>query len=205
MNQPESIDVTTATSTALLDGLRQSDAESVWSEFVDRYRPLIVRYAGRLGLATEDAEDAAQQTLTVFAQAYHQGKYDRAKGRLRHWLYGIARNQIRNWRRRQPNRFVQIDSPSGKTDFFAGLADENELESVWDEEWRDAVLRECLAQVRREVQPATYEAFDLFALQGQAAQCVAEKLGITSNAVFGAKRRILKRIRELHETMEDLR
>lgn len=193
--------LTTATSTYLLDGLKSPDNHTIWRQYVDRYRPILVGYARRLGLG-DDAEDVAQQVLASFSTAYRRGKYDRDKGRLRDWLFGIARNELRNWRRRHSRREVQVGGDADQTDFFAQLRDEDYLEKTWELEWRQAVVRQCLEEVRLEVDAKTLEAFELFASQGLPARSVAERLGITSNAVFIAKHRVLKRIRELLPEME---
>lgn len=197
-------DLTTMTSTFILEGLRDPANRAVWEEYVARYRPLLIKYARRLGLAEADAEDVAQQTLVAFSTAYQQGKYERDKGRLRVWLFAIARNQVVNWRRGQRSRELQVGDSDSGTGYFAGLADDTSMETIWDEEWRAAVLARCLEQVRTEVQPTTYEAFAMFACQGVPAEDVAKKLGMTANAVFGAKRRILRRVRELLPTLEDI-
>jgi len=52
------------------------------------------------------------------------------------------------------------------------------------------------------VSPQTLEAFVMFGLQGQPAEVVAERLGMTTNAVFGAKRRVLERLEDLKAAME---
>jgi RNA polymerase sigma-70 factor (ECF subfamily) len=195
---------TTRTSTYLLEGLRDRANAAVWQEFIDRYRPMIVRYGIRLGLNSADAEDVAQQTLVSFCTSYQQGKYDRNKGRLRHWLFGIARNQIANWSRRKRSREVQIPDASDQTGFFAGIGDDDAIERVWEQEWRDTLMQQCLAEIRREVEPHTFEAFDLFAAKGLPAEQVAEKLGMSANAVFSAKRRILRRVRELLPKLDEI-
>jgi RNA polymerase sigma-70 factor (ECF subfamily) len=65
-------------------------------------------------------------------------------------------------------------------------------------------VEECLRIVRSEVQPRTYEAFRRFAIEEQPASAVAEELGLSANAVFLAKSRILKRVRELMPLVEDV-
>ena len=192
----------TCTSTYLLEGLKNPDNQTVWRQYVERYRPLLVRHGRRLGLGADDAEDVAQHALLSFCKAYQGGKYDRDKGRLRDWLFGNVRNEIRNWRRQHQQREVQVASRPSQTDFFAQLGDEDRWEQVWEQEWRDAVMRQCLQEVRREVDPKTFEAFELFASRGWPAARVAEQLGLTANAVFIAKHRILRRIRELLPRME---
>lgn len=203
-NQPDPAITQTITSTYLLEGLKHADNATVWQQFVERYRPLIVRYAMRLGLNESDAQDAAQQALIAFCSAYQEGKYNREKGRLRVWLFGIARNQILNTRRRRRDREVQVAGDSQATHFFARVEDENVMEQAWDEEWRQAVLRQCLEAVRREFDGRTVEAFELFAWKGVPAQKVADQLGMTPNAVFLVKHRVMKRIRELLPQMEDV-
>jgi len=191
------------TSTYLLDGLKDPANQEVWKSYVDRYRPLLVRYGVRLGLPESDADDAAQQTLVEFYTAFRAGKYDRDRGRLREWLFGIARNQALNQRRKRATQGARnaADRQASDSD-IAAIADEQRDSAIWEEEWRAALLRQCMAEVRYEVQPGTFEAFELFAVQGWPAERVAAHLKITPNAVFGAKRRILRRIRELLPNME---
>ncbi len=192
----------TITSTQLLAGLRDADNGTIWQTYVDRYRPLIVDYARRLCAQPADAEDIAQQALAAFASAYRQGKYDREQGRLRDWLFGIVRRQLRNWYRRR-GREVQVSVDPQSADFFARIEDEGQLCDLWDERWRSSVLDQCLQQARGEVHATTWDAFELFALRSWPAARVAEHLGITENAVFGAKRRLLSRIRELRPVLEE--
>jgi len=194
----------TVTNTYLLDGLKDSENQTVWRQFVERYRPMLERYAQRGGLPAADAQEVAQLTLVSFCSAYQEGKYDREKGRLRHWLFGIARNQIRNARKRAGRREFQVADETSQTNFFARQPDESELEQIWEEEWRQAVLRQCLEEVRREVDAQSVEAFELFAWKGLSAKEVAERLDMTPNAVFICKHRIMKRIRELLPQMEDI-
>lgn len=186
------------TSSFLLEGLKDPANLAVWTQYVNRYRPMLLAYAQRLGLPPADGEDAAQQILTEFCRAYQAGKYDRDRGRLREWLFGIARNQIMNLRRRRATRpEVQIADSTNGTGFLERAADDEQLTSVWDDEWQNAILRDCLTAVRREVEPKTFEAFELFACSGLPAAQVAQQLNMTENAVFGAKRRVLRRAREL--------
>lgn len=193
----------TVTSTDLLTALRDPRNHEVWGRYVDRYRPLIVQYCKRLGLHDADAEDVAQTTLATFSGAYRDGKYDRERGRLRVWLFAIARNQLNTWYRRRREKEIQVGGSSDATDFFAGLSDETKSEEIWEQEWREAVLRQCLLEVRQEVDPKTFEAFELFASAGQSAEEVGRRLGMTANAVFSAKRRILRRVRELLPAIDD--
>jgi len=187
----------------MLETLKDARNQQAWQQFVDRYRPLIVRYARRIGIQEDDAKDAAQQTLVRFMTAYSQGKYDRQKGRLRHWLFGIAHNQVRDLLRSR-QRHVQVSDRSDQTGLFARIPAPEVFEKAWEQEWRQTLLRQCLDVVRRECDARTIQAFELVTYQGWPAQRVAEHLGMTSNAVSLARFRILKRIRELMPHLEDV-
>jgi RNA polymerase sigma-70 factor (ECF subfamily) len=194
----------TATNTFLLEGLLDSENKTIWQQFVERYRPLLERYAARNGFGSSDAQDVAQLTLVAFCKAYQEGKYDREQGRLRHWLFGIARNQLRNARKRSKKKEVHVADETSQTNFFARQPNESEMEQLWEDEWRQAVLRQCLEEIRKELDPKSVRAFELFAWKGMSAKDVAEQLDMTPNAIFIAKHRIMKRIRELVPKMEEI-
>ncbi len=203
-SKPDGTSLTTATSTRLLEGLKQAEDGTIWRQFDQRYRPLLLNYARRLGLAGADAEDATQQSLIAFCTAYQQGKYDRDKGRLRSWLFGIARRQIKRAIRRRYDGQMQVHAHTDQTSFFAQIADEDRWEAMWEEQWQQAVLAECLREVRTQFDAKTIQAFELFAWKGLSAKQVARDLGISENAVFLAKHRILKRVRELLPGVEEI-
>lgn len=184
----------TVTSVELLAGLSDPGNRTVWQEYVDRYRPVLIEYARRLGLHEADAEDAAQQTLVAFLEGYRHGRYDPAKGRLRQWLFGIASNTVRQIRRR-PRALQEL--PADATGLLEQISDEATMAALWEQEWRTGLLAHCLLLVRDEVSAQTYDAFDRFACRQEPAGAVAHSLGITENAVYGCKRRVLDRLRQL--------
>jgi len=191
----------TRTSTALLEGLRDPDNAQAWVAWVERYRPLVVRSARRAGLGAEEAEDVAQSTLLAFSEAYRQGRYDRERGRLRTWLYGIAVNKVREARRR---RRELTPGDTAAEALFGDLRAPDELEAIWEAEWRDAVLLQCLEEVRREVEARTFRAFELVAREGRDPAEVGAELGLSRDAVYAAKRRVLRRVRELAPAIEEI-
>jgi RNA polymerase sigma-70 factor (ECF subfamily) len=192
----------TRTSTALLEGLRDPANAAAWEAWVARYRPLVMRYARRVGLGADDAEDAAQAILLAFSSAYREGRYDRERGRLRTWLFGIAVNQVRAARRSRRDA-VPHDTAAEEAAFGA-LAAPSEQEVAWEAEWRDAVLRECLERVRAEVESRTFRAFELVAREGRDPADVGRELGLSRDAVYAAKRRVLRRVRELAPAVDEI-
>ncbi|MCH8147121.1 MAG: sigma-70 family RNA polymerase sigma factor [Planctomycetes bacterium] len=192
------------TTTTVLHDLRDFDNRSAWERFTQRFRSPVIGFAVRLGLREPEAEDVAQETLLAFADGFRRGSYHPDKGRLRDWLFGIAYRQVLKMRERLAHAEVQAPGSDTAGSFWSQLPTEKEATASWSEEWARAVLNQCLQQVRREVEPTTIRAFELFALAKQPAADVGTELGISRNAVFIAKHRILKRLRELQEQYEQV-
>lgn len=191
------------TGTTLLEGLQEPGNEDVWEAFVRRYRPLLVATLRKAGVAEEDAEDVAQVTLLEFARAYRGGQYRRERGRLRAWLFGILRNQLRGWQRREGGRRPALRQSAAEL-LLEGQQGDDALGHLWEQEWRQGVLRAVLEQVRAEVAPERWRAFELFVLEERGAAQAAELLGTTPAFVYASKRRVLERVRALRPLMNDL-
>jgi len=192
--------MTWATTTLLLERLRDADHDA-WSEFCDRFRPAVVRFVQTLGLGADDAEDAAQEALVTFHRRYRDGHFDRRKGRLSSWLFGIAyRVGLRARARRG-----QLDViPAGSSSIWSRIPDRSRSRVEFDRCFEWGVLRECLRRLESEVQPQTMLAFRRLVLDQKSVTEVADELGVTKNTVMVAKFRVLKRIRELRPYLEDV-
>ena len=186
----------TQTSTTLLEGLADSGDQGAWRKFDARYRPLVLAVARRLGLQNSDAEDAAQETMTAFVQAYRQRQFDRQKGSLKDWLRGFAYHKVRDLQRRRGRQEKPLVDKTDATRFLNQIEDKD-VEAVWDEEWDNAILRQCFEEVRQAVEPRTFEAFRLLVLEEWPAKRVASHLQVTEDVVYQSKSRILARVREL--------
>ncbi|MBP7933573.1 MAG: sigma-70 family RNA polymerase sigma factor [Phycisphaerae bacterium] len=191
----------TTTSTVLLSQLKDARNDRAWSDFVQRYWRLLNAFGLKLGLGREDAADAAQEALVAFVEAYRQGRYERDRGRLRHWLFGIARNKVLHMLRSRAAQHV-VSPEGGKSDLLFNVPDDQSISEVWELQWRQAVLRACLDQVKSEMSPETIRAFELMVSGEVSSGVAAAQLGMTVNAVMKAKRRVLVRMREVYRQME---
>ena len=192
------------TTSTILGGLRQFEDRVAWDRFVARFRAPIVHLAIGQGLRAQDAEDVAQETLVAFADGFRAGRYDAEKGRLSRWLFGIAYRQILHARATRGRRAGEAALGDEHTDGVPELADEAAATRSWDVEWERAILAQCVARARAEVQPQTFRAFELTAFENRDAADVARELGIDIKAVYNAKHRLLQRIRELRGSIERL-
>jgi len=98
-----------------------------------------------------------------------------------------------------------LDKTSG-TCYWDQLQDENSsaAQNAWDAEWRSMVLKKCLDRIRSECGEKTFQAFELYAVSELPVEQVAEKMGISKNAVYIAKNRVLSRLRQLEHEFDDL-
>ncbi len=183
------------TSAVILRGLQDRDSDGAWRAFCERYELMLLNLVRRAGIRDQDAFDVVQETLAAFVSSFREGKYDEARGRLRAWLKGIAINKIREARRRLGRQERQVADNPGSTAFMDRVPDDdNELENAFEEEWEQAVLAAGIRQVRTEVESQTFVAFKRYAIDGQTADAVAEELGISRDAVYVCKSRVLSRL-----------
>jgi RNA polymerase sigma-70 factor (ECF subfamily) len=165
---------------------------------VHLYGPLVLSWCRRRGLQTADAEDVTQEVLrTVFTRI---GEFRKGPGgSFRGWLLGITRNKLGDhWRRcsRQPQA-------------EGGSEVRGKLEQVPSEEPADepasaeamALYRRAFNLIRSEFEEQTWQAFWLVVCENRPPADVARELSLSLNAVYLAKSRVLRRLRE---TLGDL-
>jgi RNA polymerase sigma-70 factor (ECF subfamily) len=189
------------TTTQVLNDLKSSNDMLAWDTFCNHFRPVIVHFAKQLGLTAADAEDAAQETMVEFLKAFKNGKYDRKKGRLSSWLFGVAKRVILNFRDRQPLEHLIADKTTG-TSFWELVQDDSSIGRTWESEWRQMVLTKCLEKARQEFAQKIFKAFELYALSEVPIGDVCQQLKMSRNAVYIAKYRVLSRLRVLGQQFE---
>ena len=193
------------TTSTIVDRLRRFDDRTTWDLLVDHFREPIVRLGVRMGLSPQDAQDVAQETLIAFADSMRSGKFDRAKGRLKSWLFGIAHRQAlsaRGGAARRRSRHVDIPDDPGAADDVLGTDDP--AEELWEQEWRAAIYRRALRQIQREVNPRTYEIFEASAIEGRSVEEVVERFGVTQTVVYNTRNRLAQRLKQLRDEYDDV-
>ena len=79
---------------SLLIRVRDPADQAAWQEFVEIYRPVILRLAQHKGMQAADAEDIAQEVLAAVAKAVEQREHDPKRAKFRTWLHRVANNII---------------------------------------------------------------------------------------------------------------
>ena len=187
------------TTTILLEQLHDSQTDA-WKRFTDRFRPPMLGFARRYGLSDAQAEDAVQNALVSFFEGYQSGQYDRGRGRLRTWLFTLMYQAIRSQRRDDARSPKQAPRAIDRTTFFSALPDEASAEQIWQQDWEHHALSTCMNQLRSEVSPSHFQVFELTTFREVPAAEVAQQLGLSRDAVYQARYRMLKRLEELRET-----
>jgi RNA polymerase sigma-70 factor (ECF subfamily) len=155
------------------------------------YTPLIRTWLGRHLPQSADVDDLAQQVFTILVNKLPAFRHSGRTGAFRAWLRGICVNSLRTfWRTRLPT----LPNPE---ETLRELEDPNSAASrQWDREHDEFVFRRALQMIEVEFKPATWQAFRRLAVDNATPEVVAAELGLTLNAVFIAKSRVLRRLRQ---------
>lgn len=185
---------------SLITRLQAGADDAAWEEFVALYRPVIIRLAMRQGLQHSDAEDVAQGVLVSVANRVAQWKMDPERARFRTWLRRIVRNATINALERRP-----ADRGIGGTTAVQSLgnvaSDHESLTEQLEIEWRREAFRWASDEVRNEVEPSTWDAFWLSAVEGVEPSEVAARTRKSTGAVYVARCRVMQRIQKKIEEL----
>jgi len=184
------------TSTSLLEILRDRPDDTHWRRLVDLYSPLIRHWLGRHALLDADTDDLVQEVLCVVVRRMPEFHKFPRTGSFRCWLRTITANCLRDfWRARRIRPRATGDSDF--QEMLEQLHDPNTgMSHQWDQEHDRFIMRRLLQNLRPEFQDQTWSAFEKLVIDGSTPNEVAAELGITVNAVFIAKSRVLSRLRQ---------
>jgi len=182
---------------SLVDRLADPGDHARWQEFFDTYWKLIYGFARKSGLTESEAQEAVQETLITVARKIDTLKYDPAAGSFKGWLLHITRWRIADqFRKRLPAAIPPADDDS-RTAFIDREPDPagNELEALWDREWRENLLEAAMERVRKRVDPRQFQIFDCYVVKGWEAGKVARELRVNVAQVYLARHRVGAQIR----------
>jgi RNA polymerase sigma factor (sigma-70 family) len=191
-----------ATRATLLVRLRDPRDAAAWGEFVGLYAPLVYGYARRQGLQDADAGDLTQDVLGAVAAAIGRLDYDPARGAFRNWLFTVVRRKLANRRAAAENR-ARGSGDTATRQLLEEQPARNGVEADWQAEWDRRVFAWACEQVRSCVTGATWTAFWQTAVEGRPGKEVAAELGMSVAAVYLARSRVLARLRELVQSVEE--
>lgn len=172
-------------------GEGHAERELAWAEFCRRYEPIIAGFARGRGARPHEIAEIVQQVVTGFFAAQPRFVYDPAKGRFRGYLKACVCNEL-----------ARLRQQDARIDRSREVQESGEYDENWDRIWERQCLELALEKVRRSCRDGNaMRAFEAVVLHGQQPALVAESLGMTRDAVYQAKSRILAR---LHVAMQEI-
>jgi RNA polymerase sigma-70 factor (ECF subfamily) len=190
------------TRVTLLERLCRSGAadQGAWSEFVEHYGPQIYQWCLRWRLQEADAEDVTQKVLLNLARHMHNFTYDPGRS-FRAWLKTVTHHA---WQDFIANR-ERSDRGSGDSAVMAWLANvecREDLTQRLEESYDRELLDKAALRVRLRVRPHIWEAFRLTALENVAPAEVGRRLSMKVAAVYVARSRVQKMLKDELQQLE---
>jgi RNA polymerase sigma-70 factor (ECF subfamily) len=177
------------TSVTLLRRLQQTPSDqAAWAEFVARYGSRIQRWCREWGLQEADCQDVTQIVLVKLLKAMQRFRYDPSQ-KFRAWLKTITHHA---WQDLVRGRRRTVEGQNPTSDPLEDLAARDDLGEQMEAAYEQELLDCALARVRLRVQPLTWEAFRLTALEGLSGAKASAQLGMAVTSVYKAKSNVLK-------------
>ena len=174
------------TSKTLLDKIASGD-EISWDEFYRKYAPVIKAVAKYKGIEY-DADDICQQVMMHFFKQSKTFKFDPGIAKFRTYLGRIVSWKITDYYRKKREKLSEeLDA----------VPVDAELDKIYMAEWHKVIIAEAEDELRKRVSPDTFQAYQLYAVQGRPVEKVAAFLVCSVNQVYQAKKRCFAMMREI--------
>jgi RNA polymerase sigma-70 factor (ECF subfamily) len=182
-------------SSTLLERVRARQPEA-WQRLADLYSPVVYRWCRQLGVSQADAADVVQDVFAAVTADVGRFRRDRPGDSFGAWLRTITRHRVcDHFRRRQG----QPDADGGTSAYeqLLNLAEAPEEPSQAQPVEKEPLFaRRMLDFVRAEFENRTWEAFWQIVVDGRSPAEVAAAMGLSLPAVYKAKSRVLRRLRQ---------
>jgi RNA polymerase sigma-70 factor (ECF subfamily) len=176
----------------------QANRPEAWQRLVQLYSPMIYRWCRRSGVMADDAADVLQEVLLAVTRHVSEFRRDGPHDSFTAWLATLTRSKVCDHYRR---RHGKAEACGGST-AQRRMADipqppEPSPEIIQpDAEAVACLSRRVLDMIQAEFEPGTWQAFWRTAVEGQSPALVAEDLQMSAAAVYTAKSRVLRRLRQ---------
>lgn len=184
------------TRASLLDRLRVGSADDDWREFYALYWRPVYGYARRFGLSCQEAEDVVQEVMAAAVRAMPTFEYRRRQGSFRGWMGTLVRHKVIDRMRRRRARVPDAASQDRETPWEDVPDSRQDAHGDrWEREWEQALLSLAMERASADLAPDRWEAFRRMALEEESPASVARDCGLSVNALYVLKHRILEQIR----------
>jgi RNA polymerase sigma-70 factor (ECF subfamily) len=179
------------TSITLLWRLQQTPSDqAAWAEFVARYGWRISSWCRKWGLQEVDCQDVTQTVLMKLLKAMQSFRHDPSQ-KFRAWLKTITHHAWQDLVRGR-RKMVEGENAASDDDPLQALAARDDLGAQVEAAYEQELMECALLRVRPRVQPQTWDAFRLTALEGLSGARASAQLGMPVTSVYKAKSNVLK-------------
>lgn len=182
-------------SSTLLEQVRARRPEA-WRRLVDLYGPVVYHWCRLGGLSKDDAPDVVQDIFTDLVRNIGRFKREQPGDSFAAWLRTVTRNKIVDHFRRLRGRPI-AQGGTNACNLIQQVPEEPELsKSLTPDETNSLILPLGLKMLRAEFEERTWQAFWRAMVEHQPPTRIALELGMSIDAVYQAKSRILRRLRQ---------
>ena len=170
------------------------------------YGPLVYLWARNAGLQADDAANVGQEVFRAVARKINDFRREGPGDSFRGWLRKITRRKVLDLFRRRSKEVVgaggtdaldelhAIPAASGSAASGAGAVDGGSAAN--DRTERGMLLHRAVELVRSSFEERTRQAFWNVVVEGHSPRDVAANLKMSLNAVYMAKSKMLRRLRD---------
>ena len=173
---------------------------NAWSQFVVIYGPRLIQYCKKQGLQEADAVDISQEALLRFWKIADRFSYDPGKS-FRRYLRKLVNSVWSDWQDEQKWQ-ERGAGHSATARLMANLPAREVFTACLDEVFDQDLLDLAMRLVQKRVQPQTWEAFRLLALEGQPGKEVSAHLGMKLSSVWVARHNVQRKIQSTLQRLE---
>ena len=191
-----------STSSSLLQRVKACDQEA-WARLVRLYAPLVDFWLRRAGLQPADSADVFQEIFRAVAEKISSFRKDQPSDTFRGWLRSITRFKVADHFRCAENQPLATGGSEAyrqlqeTEDYGQDREDSSEINAV------NQLRRRAMELIRGEFELRTWEMFWRVTAEDQAAKDVAADMGVSPSAIRLVKSRVLRRLREELDGLED--
>jgi RNA polymerase sigma-70 factor (ECF subfamily) len=193
---PENSDELIPTRASLLARIKNLEDHASWQDFFDTYWKLIFGVSVKRGLTRTEAQDVVQETMCSAMKHMPQFNYNRTVGTFKAWLLNMVRWRIADqFRKRSTVKNLPPAARVDGSDVLNNVADHQDFEAIWNEEWQQALFDAAVVKTRRKVDPQKFQIFDLLVKQRLSPVKVAEDFHVSVAHVYLVKHRVTEEIK----------
>ncbi|MCA9129180.1 MAG: sigma-70 family RNA polymerase sigma factor [Planctomycetales bacterium] len=177
---------------SLVAALRRG-SDRAWGQLAQIWGRTIYQFCKTRKLKHEDCEEIVQAVLVKMYRYISEFQRDGKQMRLRHWAFTIVRREIAT----HCDRYLRKPGSPGGEDYqriMREIQSEDETEESGTT-FRNQLVSNILESIRSDFDPKVWQAFEMFSVQEIDGPTVANRLGMSPNAVRQAAHRVRRRLK----------